>query len=184
MSEYQYYEFCSLSQPLSQKARKEMQSLSSRAIITTHGASYVYTFGGGFRGDPKKILLKYFDIYFYIANWGTIQLMFKFPIEKIDLSKIRPYLIKNVISCKKSREYLVLNVEVNNEDGFGWTNGEGILPTFLSIHEEICNKNYQFLQLAAAVNHELTGEGTYSMVDIKKKSLTKAHKKFINCVAL
>ncbi len=39
MSEYQYYEFCSISKPLSQETRKEMASLSSRAKVGTHGAS-------------------------------------------------------------------------------------------------------------------------------------------------
>lgn len=183
MSEYQYYEFCNLTQPLSQEARKEMKSLSSRAIVTTHGASYVYNFAGGLRGDPKKLLLKYFDIYFYIANWGTVQLMFKFPFELVDLSEIKPYLIKDVISYKRHGKFLVLDVEVNNEDGFGWTEGEGILPILLPIYAEILNKNYQFLRLAAAINNELTGD-MECLGDIKSKSLTEAHKEFMNCSGL
>ena len=40
MSEYQYYEFCQINKPLSQEARKEMASLSSRARISTHEVVY------------------------------------------------------------------------------------------------------------------------------------------------
>ena len=52
MSEYQYYEFCRLNKPISAPAREEMASLTSRARITTHGASFVYNYGN-FRGDCK-----------------------------------------------------------------------------------------------------------------------------------
>ena len=55
MSEYQYYEFCKIHAPLSSEARKEMQSLSSRAKISTHGAIYVYNYGD-FRGNAKEPL--------------------------------------------------------------------------------------------------------------------------------
>lgn len=62
MSEYQYYEFCSISKPLTREARMEMASLSSRAKVSTHGASYVYNYGD-FKGDPKQLLLKHFDVF-------------------------------------------------------------------------------------------------------------------------
>ena len=87
MSEYQYYEFCNLSKPLSKEVRKYMRSLSSRARISSHGASYVYNYGN-FRGTPKQILLKYFDVFFYISNWGTVNLMFKYPTNEICFDEI------------------------------------------------------------------------------------------------
>jgi hypothetical protein len=63
MSEYQYYEFCRITTPLSSEARKEMVSLSSRAQVSTHGASYVYNYGD-FRGNPEQLVLKHFDVFF------------------------------------------------------------------------------------------------------------------------
>lgn len=53
MSEYQYYEFCSLHSPLSAAARKEMEALSSRTRVGTHNASYVYHYGD-FRGNVEE----------------------------------------------------------------------------------------------------------------------------------
>jgi hypothetical protein len=157
MSEYQYYEFCSLHSPLSAAARKEMQSLSSRAKVGTHNASYVYHYGD-FRGKAETLLLKHFDLFFYIANWGTIRLMFKYLIEQVNIEELRKYQIKHVISCKKQENYAVLDVHVQNEEGFGWTEGEGLLSEFLPLYEEIKSKNYQFLELVKAINDELTGK--------------------------
>jgi hypothetical protein len=31
----------------------------------------------GFRHDARQVLLKYFDAYFYLANWGSLRLMFR-----------------------------------------------------------------------------------------------------------
>jgi hypothetical protein len=157
MSEYQYYEFCSLHSPLSAAARKEMSALSSRAQVGTHSASYVYNYSD-FRGNPEALLLKYFDVFFYISNWGTIRLMFKYPAQEIEIKKLKKYSIKDVISCQAQKDYVVLNIAINNEEGFGWTDGEGLLADFLPLYEEIQSKNYQFLQLIKAIHDELTGE--------------------------
>lgn len=155
MSEYQYYEFCSLHSPLSAAARKEMSALSSRAQVGTHSASYVYHYGD-FRGNPKALLLKYFDVFFYSSNWGTIRLMFKYPTQAIEREKLKKYCIKQVISCQAQGDFVVLNMAINNEDGFGWIEGEGLLAAFLPLYEELQSKNYQFLQLIKAIHDELT----------------------------
>ena len=157
MSEYQYYEFCSLYSPLSAAARQEKEALSSRAQVGTHNASYVYHYGD-FRGKVEALLLKYFDVLFYIANWGTIRFIFKYPMKQVDMEELKKYHIKDVISCKEEGDYAVLDVHVQNEEGFGWTEGEGLLSEFLPLYEEIKSKNYQFLKLVKAINDELTGE--------------------------
>jgi len=41
MSEYQYYEFCKISTPMSKATRELMYSLSSRANVGTHNALVV-----------------------------------------------------------------------------------------------------------------------------------------------
>jgi hypothetical protein len=67
MSEYQYYEFCAIDQPLSDKQRKEISSLSSRAHVTSHKASFVYHYSD-FRGDEKKLMEEHFDMMLYMAG--------------------------------------------------------------------------------------------------------------------
>jgi hypothetical protein len=157
MSEYQYYEFCRLGSPLSPEARKEMAALSSRARVGTHSASYVYNYGD-FRGDPKKLLLEYCDVFFYISNWGTVQLMFKYLNQEIDSGTLQQYCIEDVISCEQYDRYVVLSIGINNEDGGDWINGEDLLPDLLPLYEEIKSKNYHFLRLTSAVHNQLTGE--------------------------
>lgn len=184
MSEYQYYEFCSLHSPLSSAARKEMGALSSRACVGTHTASYVYHYGN-FRGNPEALLLKYFDIFFYISNWGTIRLMFKYSPKEVNIHELEKYCIQDVIRCQASGEHILLDVRVNNEEGFGWTEGEGLLSDFLPLYEEIKAKNYQFLRLAAAVYDEFMGEKENALAAVIADSeLSSAQSAFLNSVGV
>ena len=55
MSEYQYYEFQAIDEPLDQKAMAELRAMSSRARITP--TSFVNTYNwGNFRGDPYHLM--------------------------------------------------------------------------------------------------------------------------------
>ncbi|HEY5864442.1 MAG TPA: hypothetical protein VI542_02655 [Candidatus Tectomicrobia bacterium] len=49
MSEYQYYEFQAIDRPLSADQQAQVATLSSRAHVTAHMASFVYNYGD-FRG--------------------------------------------------------------------------------------------------------------------------------------
>jgi hypothetical protein len=162
MSEYQYYEFCSINKPLTKEARDAMASLSSRANVGTHNASYVYNYGD-FRGNSNKLVLKYFDVFFYISNFGTIRLTFKYNISQIDINEIKKHCIEDIIDCEQYGEDILLDINIQNEDGFGWTEGEGLLPDLLPLYDEIKDKNYQFLRIVAAVNNEFSGESESSL---------------------
>jgi len=184
MSEYQYYEFCSVRSPLSAQARKEMYSLSSRAKVSTHGATYVYNYGN-FRGNAKQLLLKYFDVFFYIANWGTVELMFKYPAEKVDVSALKKLAIKHVVDCQQRDENVVLTVHVNNEEGFGWTEGEGLLPNLLSLYDEIKNQDYQWLHLVSVIQKEFAGEQENALSDfLSTVSLSSTQQAFLDAVGI
>jgi hypothetical protein len=180
MSDYQYYEFCQIGKPLSQEARREMASLSSRAHVGTHSASYVYNYGN-FRGNPKELLLKYFDVFFYISKYGTVQLMFKYENHEVDVDKLKKFSIKYVISCEQHGHTVLLDVCLTNEEDFGWTEGEGLLPDFLPLYDEIKTKNYQFLKIATAINSEFSGknENTFGS-EISNFELSPAQEAFIS----
>ncbi len=152
MSEYQYFEFCKINTPLTINVRKEMASLSSRAKVSTHGASYEYHYSN-FRGDPKELLLKYFDVFFYISNWGCLQLMFKFILQEVDLDELKKYYIEHTIEYHKQNSYIILDINFNSDDGFGWINGDGMLPDLLPLYDEIRSANYQFLYLVAKASN-------------------------------
>ena len=78
MSEYQYYELRCDDRPLSAKQMEQLRKISSRAQITPSSFVNVYNYGD-FRGDPNKLIDKYFDAFLYLANWGTRWLMLHVP---------------------------------------------------------------------------------------------------------
>ena len=90
MSEYQYYEFQALDYPLTREAQAEIESLSSRVQLTATSASFVYNYSN-FPGSTYSVLAKYFDAMLYITNWGTRQLMFRFPANTIPADVICAY---------------------------------------------------------------------------------------------
>jgi len=76
MSEYQYYEFQCVDKPLNAKEKEEISKISSRAKITSTQAIFNYSYGD-FSENTEQFLAQYFDVMYYIANWGTQQLMFR-----------------------------------------------------------------------------------------------------------
>lgn len=181
MSEYQYHEFCSISEPLSSDAREEMLSLSSRAKVGTHGAQYVYNYGD-FRGEPEALLVKYFDAYFYIANWGSLQLGFKYLAKDIDAAELEKFCKEDFITCTSHDKYVVLSIDYHTEDGFcGWIDGEGMLPELLPLYHQIKSGDYQLLDILASAYDEETG---IHPIDASNANLSKADISFLKATEL
>jgi hypothetical protein len=147
MSEYQYYEFQSLGRPLSASAQAEMESLSSRVHLTANSASFVYNYGD-FRGDPYKVLAKHFDVMLYIANWGTRRLMFRFPADAIPSAVREAYQYAESMDWSESGNYVILDIRQEEEDGFGWVEGEGLLRGIAQVQNDIMRGDYRSLYLA------------------------------------
>ena len=148
MSEYQYYEFQAIDRPLTQEERAAICELSSRVKPTATTASFNYSYGN-FRGDPKQVLARYFDIMYYIANWGTQQLMFRFPTSLINRETIELYCIDNYISLSFAGDWAILDWEFSQEEGFNdWIEGEGILSELIGLRQEILQQDYRGLYLA------------------------------------
>ena len=135
MSGYQYYEFQALDRALTPEEQKTLQALSSRAHITPHRASFLYNYGD-FRGGPEAVLTEYFDAMFYIANWGTWQIMFRFPKALVERSWFEPYEVEDAIAVSTTANHLILNIEIREEEGLmGWVEGEGWLPRLLPLRD-------------------------------------------------
>jgi hypothetical protein len=147
MSEYQYYEFQAIDRPLTQDERAAISQLSSRVKPTATSASFTYSYGD-FHGDPKKVLAQYFDVMYYIANWGTQQLAFRFPKSLIDRAAIAHYCIEDCISLSFSEDWAILDWQYGNEEGFGWIEGEGALSELVGLRQEILQQDYRGLYLA------------------------------------
>jgi hypothetical protein len=78
VSEYQYYKFERVDGQLAPHARQALRAISSRAEITATAFQVYYTYSD-LKAEPAELMLKYFDIGFYYANWGSIYAYIKLP---------------------------------------------------------------------------------------------------------
>jgi hypothetical protein len=163
MSEYQYYEFQSLDRPLTEKEQQELRALSTRAEITAHSFTNEYHWGD-FKGDPRKLMEKYFDAFFYVANWGTRQLMLRLPRSLVDLDAIRPYVVGDCFDLHLHKETVVLEWR-SDEEGPDydeeWDNGEGGLDKLLPLRDELLAGDLRPLYLGFLSSVEQAG-GSYA----------------------
>lgn len=153
MSEYQYYEFRAIDRPLTAEEQQTIGKLSSRVDLSPTHASFVYNYSD-LPARAEDLLTRYFDAMFYIANWGSCQLMFRFPKIAIDLDQVQPYFqppfaVEEFASLTETGEYVVLNIEWHQEaPEWDWIEGEGWLSRLMSLRDEILRADYRLLYLA------------------------------------
>lgn len=147
MSEYQYYEFQTIDRLLTKAEQVEVEGLSSHIDVTASRVVVTYSYGD-FRHDPKQVLSRYFDACLYAANWGTRRLMFRFPHGLIDLTDVEPYFREGAIEYTNLGAYQILEIELNEEAGFGWVEAEGVLSGLIQLRNDILDGDYRSLYLA------------------------------------
>jgi hypothetical protein len=148
MSEYQYYEFQALDRPLTPEAQAEMHRLSSRVNLTATSASFVYNYGD-FRGDPYRVLAEHFDAMLYITNWGTRQLMFRFPTHIIPDDVMKAYQYADSLEWATEGEYVILNIELRQEEPDDeWIEEAGLLTGMVQVRDDLLRGDYRALYLA------------------------------------
>ena len=149
MSEYQYYEFRAIDRPLNTEQKEKVSSLSSRASVTSHQASFVYNYGD-FRGNVKQLMTNYFDVMMYMANWGSRRLMFRIPSSLIDMKQIRAFFAFEEIDhwSSKDKKSIILDLNFQDEDQADWTEGEGWLDELIDLREELIQGDFRVLYLA------------------------------------
>ena len=148
MSEYQYYEFLALDRPLTEKQRAELRSISSRAEITATRFVNEYQCGD-LKGDPRKMLERYFDAYLYLANWGTRQLMFRLPRGVLDSETVGQYLCTDTASLIETSSHLILDLYIDQEEADDyWDEPGGQLAAMVQARSELAAGDLRLLYLA------------------------------------
>lgn len=146
MSEYQYYEFQAIDKPLSQKDQKMLRDISSRAQITSTSFINEYNYGN-FKGNPLKLVEKYFDAFLYVSNWGTHQLLLRIPRKLIDLDLASKYCIGDSWTIYEKGDYLIFDFTSETED-YDWEEGEGYLSPLISLRSDLIQGDNRCLYLA------------------------------------
>ena len=162
MSEYQYYEFQAIDQPLTEGQMRELRSISSRADITPTRFTNFYTLGD-FKGNPARMVEKYFDAYLYLANWGTREFTLRLPCQELDLDRAQLYCASEPASARAKGKFVILDFCSQDEDGNWEEEGQGWLSSLIPLRADIAGGDYRALYLAwllCAQGQELGDDAT------------------------
>jgi hypothetical protein len=163
MSEYQYYEFQAIDRPLGEADRQALRAFSSRAQITATSFTNHYEWGD-FKGDPKKLMDRYFDLHLYLANWGTRRLMIRLPKRLVDVSHLDPFL-RDVewVEVSEKGDNLILDIcrDEVEPDAYDWDDGSGWLAALAPLRTDVLSGDLRLLYLLwlAAIEGEGIDDG-------------------------
>ena len=128
MSEYQYYEFQAVDQPLGKQDIAALRALSTRARITATSFTNHYNWGD-FKGDPTRLMERWFDLHLYFANWMSRRLMVRLPKRLVNRDRLDTFLRDvNSVEIRASGENVIIDIwhdyeppEFTDDDnGSGW----------------------------------------------------------------
>jgi hypothetical protein len=152
MSEYQYYEFVAIDQPLTRGEQAELRAISTRALITPTSFANHYEWGD-LKADPRRLVERYFDAFLYLANWGTHRLMFRLPAEVFGDSVtavVEQYLVGDCSTAWTTHGQVIIDLfaEDDGEQDEEWLEGSGLLASIVPVRAELMAGDLRLLYLA------------------------------------
>ncbi len=137
MSEYQYYEFQAVDRPLDAAEQAELRALSTRAHITATGFVNTYEWGD-FKGDPRRLMERYFDLFLYLANWGTRRLSIRLPARLIDIRALEQFCPDDeVADVRIAGPHAIIDIWRDEIDQDDWDDGSGRLTALAPLRGDI-----------------------------------------------
>jgi hypothetical protein len=147
MSTYQYYEFLAVDQPLDERQQAEVRAVSTRARITATSFTNEYHWGD-FRGDPRKMMRRYYDAHLYVTSWGTHQVMLRLPRTLLPLETAERYCIDPHVTAEVSGKHVILDLSSEDEAG-DWVEGaDDSLSAIIGVRTELAAGDLRPLYLA------------------------------------
>jgi hypothetical protein len=147
MSEYQYYEFQAIDRPLSEADREALRGLSTRARITATSFTNSYEWGD-FKGDPKKLMERWFDLHLYLANWGSHRLMMRLPKRMVDRGRLGAFLDEaDCVELLVAGENLIVDIEREEVEAGDWDDGSGWLAALAPLRAEVLGGDLRLFYL-------------------------------------
>ena len=164
MSEYQYYEFIAIDEPLTPKQIAELRACSSRAEITPSSFVNEYHWGD-LKGDPAEWMRRYFDAHVYVANWCTCVLCLRLPKSVFNAGTFHNFKTETTFSVKQTRTHWLLEWVVDESDNyerFAVEDGRGWMGRLAPLRDELLRGDLRSLYLgwlagvsAGEVNEEV-----------------------------
>jgi hypothetical protein len=147
MSEYQYYEFQAIDRPLTAADREVLRDLSTRARITATSFTNSYEWGD-FKGDPTKLMERWFDLHLYLANWGSRRLMIRLPTRLIDRDQLEAFLGEvDCVQLTQVGESSILDIARDEIEFDGWDDGSGWLAALAPLRAELMSGDLRLFYL-------------------------------------
>ena len=158
MSEYQYYEFLSIDRPLTADEMAELRALSTRATITPVSFTNEYNWGD-FKGNPHKLMQRYFDAHVYVANWMTAIFMVRLPIKALPKETAEALAVSYMLDFKAAKTHWIITwsmEESENYDRFGMEDGRGWMARLAPVRDELLRGDMRSLYIGWLAG--ITGE--------------------------
>ena len=158
MSEYQYYEFLAIDRPLNENEINELRVLSTRATITPVSFTNYYNWGD-FRGNPDKLMQRYFDAHVYVANWMTAIFMVRLPIKALPKESAEALTVSYMLDFKAAKTHWIITwsmEESENYDRFGMEDGRGWMARLAPVRDELLRGDMRSLYIGWLAG--ITGE--------------------------
>jgi hypothetical protein len=149
MSEYQYYEFLAIDRPLTADEIDKLRTLSTRATITPVSFTNEYNWGD-FKGDPDKLMQRYFDAHVYVANWMTAIFMVRLPIEALTRETAKAVAVPYLLDIKATKTHWIITwslEESENYDRFGMEDGRGWMARLAPVRDELLRGDLRSLYI-------------------------------------
>jgi hypothetical protein len=147
MSEYQYYEFQAIDRPLDGADQAALRALSTRARITATSFTNAYEWGD-FKGDPAKLMEKWFDLHLYLANWGSRRLMIRWPARLVDRQQLDGFLGEvDFATLRRAGQNLILDITVDEVESEDWDDGSGWLAALASLRADVLGGDLRLFYL-------------------------------------
>jgi hypothetical protein len=148
MSEYQYYEFQAIDQPLDRAAQEALHSISSRARITATSFVNHYEWGD-LKGDPGKFMERWFDLHLYLANCGTRRLMMRLPGRFLSVADLDPFLREvDWVEVWAAGDRLIMDICRDEiEPGEDWDDGSGHLAALAPLRADVLSGDLRLFYL-------------------------------------
>jgi hypothetical protein len=147
MSEYQYYEFQAIDHPLTPSQMRELRGYSTRASITPTRFVNEYHWGS-FKGDPAVWIEKYFDVFFYYANWGSRDFMLRLPRRVLDFDVTQRYCCGDLALARRNREHVILEFHSEDDEAEGWVEDDADLSALIPLRTDLARGDHRSLYLA------------------------------------
>jgi hypothetical protein len=146
MSEHQVYDFRCVDSMLDAAQKRELRAISTRATITSVSFHNTYQWGD-LKGDPRVMLVDHFDAFFYLTNWGSRWVMFKFPAALVPSEALEPYALSECLEVWEDEGHTILELHAMNEEGYfdEWWEYEESLDTLIELRADIMAGDHRAL---------------------------------------